>query len=55
MTLQLLKRDWLVYDADTELPRLRLEELKRVRAIYIPEMVIRLHHELFLSRTHAAG
>lgn len=30
---------------------LRLQELKRIRAIYVPEMIVRLHHLLLDSRS----
>jgi hypothetical protein len=39
-----LKRD--VHAADER----RLRETERIRQIYIPELVIRLHQELYISR-----
>ncbi|PPQ72703.1 hypothetical protein CVT24_012914 [Panaeolus cyanescens] len=48
--LKLLTTEWLVSDVDDSVSDRRLRELVRIRQIYIPELIIRLHYILFTSR-----
>ncbi|KAF7294646.1 Nuclear pore complex protein [Mycena indigotica] len=50
---KLLTSDWLV-DVDESLDR-RRRDLIRIRQIFIPELIIRLHFVLFSSRGHFPG
>ncbi|KZS95164.1 hypothetical protein SISNIDRAFT_484035 [Sistotremastrum niveocremeum HHB9708] len=49
-TLELLQQDWLQpsYDEDAA----RDHDLRRIRKMYIPELILRLHRALFDSRKH---
>ncbi|EEB88565.1 hypothetical protein MPER_13537, partial [Moniliophthora perniciosa FA553] len=47
---KLLTSEWLVTDVETLGGDTRRRELIRIRQIYIPELIIRLHFILFNSR-----
>ncbi|KDQ10751.1 hypothetical protein BOTBODRAFT_115291 [Botryobasidium botryosum FD-172 SS1] len=51
VTLSLLKEDWMRPDEQAPIDERRDRELIRIRQIYVPELVLRLHQELFMSRT----
>ncbi|KAJ8474879.1 hypothetical protein ONZ45_g15800 [Pleurotus djamor] len=48
--MKLLTSEWLVSDVDVAVADRRRRELVRIRQVYIPELIIRLHHALFSSR-----
>jgi len=50
--LKLLTMDWLVPESDNPATDRRGRELGRVRQIFIPELILRLHGLLVSSRTH---
>ena len=47
----LLTTEWLVADSERSRGDRRTRELTRIRQIYIPELIIRLHAMLYTSRT----
>ncbi|KZT66080.1 hypothetical protein DAEQUDRAFT_813825 [Daedalea quercina L-15889] len=49
--IKLLTNDWLIIDAERTAADRRRRELVRIRQIYIPELVIRLHSLLVASRS----
>ncbi|KAF8151524.1 nuclear pore protein 84/107 [Crassisporium funariophilum] len=49
--LKLLTTEWLVSDVENGGGDRRRRELIRIRQIYVPELVLRLHHLLFTSRS----
>ncbi|KAG6856667.1 hypothetical protein H0H87_002044 [Tephrocybe sp. NHM501043] len=49
---KLLESEWLVTDVETPGSNRRRRELIRVRQIYVPELIIRLHSLLVSSRHH---
>ncbi|TFY52382.1 hypothetical protein EVJ58_g10050 [Rhodofomes roseus] len=49
--LKLLTNDWLIIDAERTAVDRRRRELIRIRQIYIPELIIRLHALLVASRS----
>ncbi|KAG8935349.1 Nucleoporin nup84 [Tulasnella sp. 418] len=53
--LELLKSSWLADDQDAVLDERKLNELERIRCIYIPEMVLRLQHVLHESSKIVPG
>jgi len=48
--MKLLTTEWLVSDVDLIVEGRRRFELIRIRQIYIPELILRLHNMLFTSR-----
>ncbi|KAH9971849.1 nuclear pore protein 84/107 [Lactifluus volemus] len=50
--LKLLTTDWLVPDAEIPATDRRSRELTRIRQLFIPELILRLHTLLLSSRTH---
>lgn len=53
--LDLLTHSWLENDVFKMFSDSRLEELRRVRSIHMPEVVIRLNYILLSSRAHSEG
>ncbi|EGO23158.1 hypothetical protein SERLADRAFT_450816 [Serpula lacrymans var. lacrymans S7.9] len=53
MIIKLLTLDWMIFDSNTG--DRRQHELTRIRQIYVPELIIRLHMMLFSSRDHVPG
>ncbi|KAG9019387.1 Nucleoporin nup84 [Tulasnella sp. 427] len=53
--LDLLTHSWLENDALSPLQEPELEELRRVRSIHLPDIVIRLNYILLSSREHSQG
>jgi len=53
--IKLLTSEWLVSDVENPAGDSRRRELIRIRQIYIPELIIRLHAMLFISRHHIPG
>ncbi|KAH9475030.1 Nucleoporin nup107 [Psilocybe cubensis] len=56
-TLKLLTTEWLVteddeYDSGTEAKERRHRDLIRIRHIFVPELIIKLHYALFYSRKY---
>ncbi|KAH9976532.1 nuclear pore protein 84/107 [Russula compacta] len=50
--LKLLMTDWLVPEAETPATDRRARELARIRQLFVPELIFRLHALLVSSRTH---
>ncbi len=48
--VKLLTSEWLVSESDPSNADQRTKDLIRIRQIYIPELIIRLHYLLFNSR-----
>ncbi|KAH9989542.1 107-domain-containing protein [Russula vinacea] len=52
LILKLLTMDWLVPESDIPGTDRRARELARIRQLFIPELILRLHGLLVSSRTH---
>ncbi|KAG2115553.1 hypothetical protein BD769DRAFT_1363425 [Suillus cothurnatus] len=50
--VKLLTSDWMMGD---EIGDRRSRELTRIRHIYVPELILRLHVMLYASREHVPG
>jgi len=50
--LKLLTTDWLVPEGDVPAADRRARELARIRQLFVPELILRLHTLLVSSRTH---
>ncbi|KAH9075675.1 107-domain-containing protein [Lactarius deliciosus] len=50
--VKLLTTDWLVPETETPATDRRARELGRIRQLFIPELILRLHTLLVSSRTH---
>jgi len=50
--LKLLTTDWLVPEGEIPSTDRRVRELARIRQLFVPELILRLHALLISSRTH---
>ncbi|KAN0138564.1 Nuclear pore protein 84/107 [Lactarius tabidus] len=50
--VKLLTTDWLVPETETPATDRRARELARIRQLFVPELILRLHTLLISSRTH---
>lgn len=53
--VRLLTTEWLVPDGERGAGDRRTKELLRIRQVFVPELIIRLHAMLFSSRTRIPG